>query len=786
MNTVKKVTPTTDSPSFKSMPSSNKKSNKKSILAHSIAAALITLAASTAAAIEPFKLADIQATGLQRVDAGTVFSYLPVKVGDTLDDTLIRESIKSLFATGLFTDVSIDARNGVMRVIVQERPTIAAITYTGNKEFDAAEIKKILNEAGLSESRPFDKAVVARAEQELKKAYLARSKYGLQLTTTSSPVDRNRVNVLIDFVEGEIAKIKEIKIIGNKAFTEKQIIDEMKSRTPGVFTWFTKTDRYAKEKVEADLEAIRNFYINQGYFEFNVVSNQVNVSADKADVFVTVTLQEGEQLRLNSLNVKSANPEVQAALLASNTIKTGTIFSGEAMNQQLAAFNTKLGQLGYANPNINLVPTINKENKTIDFVADIDPGMITYVRKILITGNTKTRDAVVRREVTQIESSTFDADKIRVSRDRIDRLGYFKEVGVDVVNVDQRADLIDVIFTVSEKPTGNLSFGLGYNSTDKVSLNAGISQDNIFGTGNNLAFSVNTAASSRSFTLSATDPYFTDSGISRSFDVYARDNKLKTDNIETVDIRTFGLSARLGVPVTKDDVVYFGAGLEYTGLKLKTNPPQRYKDLFNQIQGAAIYPLLTSGWGNDTRDSSLSPTKGVLKRAGLELGVGSEISYARATYQYQKYVPLNKDFTVAVNADLGYGAPLRGKPYPFFKNFFVGGIGSVRGYEGNSLGSKDGIDYIGGSRKAVLNAELLFPLPGTGKDRSARLFTFADAGYAWADGQKISTSDLRYSAGVGLSWQSPIGPLKFSYGWPIKKNIDDKLQKFQFQIGTGF
>ena len=749
-------------------------------------AALLLCVVTVAQAITPFKIADIRVDGVQRVEPSTVFTYLPVKVGDQLDDSKVRESIRALYATGLFVDVAIDTQGDVMLVTVQERPTIAAISLVGNKEFETADIKKILSEAGLSESRPYDRAVVARAEEALKKAYLSKSKYALKVTTTSSPVDRNRVNVLLEFNEGEFARIREIKIIGNQAFTEKQILAEISSRTPGMFTWLTKSDRYGKEKIEADVEAIRNFYLNQGYFEFNVESNQVNLSPNQAEVFVTITIKEGDRFTLNTVTVKSQLAELQAPLDSVKDIRTGTVFNGEAMNKQLAKFSNKLGELGYASPNINLVPDVDKANKRLSFTVDVEAGQITYVRNVLVNGNSKTRDVVVRREILQLEAAAFDAEKVRQSRDKIDRLGFFKDVIVDTLPVDQRPDLIDVVFTVSEKATGSLSFGLGFNSTDKVALSAGISQDNIFGSGNNLAFNVNTAKLNRGLSLSAVDPYFTAGGISRAFDVYARENRLQTNAVDTTRIKTAGLATRFGIPLSKDDVAYFGAGVEYTGLKVFAAAPQRYVDLNNQIGGSAVYPLFTAGWGSDTRDSNLSPSTGVLKRANLELGTGSEIGFAKATYQYQRYLALNKDFTVAVNADIGYGKGFGNKAYPFFKNFLVGGIGSVRGYQGNSLGTLDGLDYIGGSKKAVLNAELLFPLPGTGKDRSARLFTFVDGGYAWADGQKISATDMRYSAGVGLSWLSPIGPLKFSYGLPIKKNVNDKLQKFQFQIGTGF
>jgi outer membrane protein insertion porin family len=430
---------------------------------------------------------------------------------------------------------------------------------------------------------------------------------------------------------------------------------------------------------------------------------------------------------------------------------------------------------------------VNYEKRQLDFEITLDAGPRTYVRRINITGNTRTRDAVVRRELTQIESSWYDAEKIGQSRDRIDRLGFFKEVSVDTVPVDGRVDQVDVNFSVIEKPTSNINFGLGFNSTDRLSLSAGIEQDNIFGSGNNLSFNINTASTNRAVYLSATDPYFTASGISRTAEIYARTNKIQENGEDRVQIATRGASVRFGIPVTQADKIFVGVGGEYTGLKLFPNAANRYVALNTLIAGSASYPLITVGWGSDSRDSSISPSKGSLKRADLESGLGSEIGFTKVAYQYQNFYAINKDFTWANNIEVGYGAGLGRKDYPFFKNYFVGGIGSVRGYRSNTLGATDtNGDHIGGAKKLVLNSEVLFPLPGTGKDRAARLFVFTDGGYAWSEGQKVAFSNLRFSAGFGLSWLSPIGPLKFSYGIPLKKQASDQLQKFQFQIGTGF
>jgi outer membrane protein insertion porin family len=755
---------------------------------------LLTLfAMGVARAVIPFTVQDIQVDGLQRVDSATVFAYLPIKVGDVANDANIRNSVQSLYSTGLFADVNVQAQGNVLVLTLTERPFIADVTFAGNKEIASDELKKIAKEIGISEGRAYDKALIARFEQEVKNAYLSRSRYGLTIKAISSPIERNRVNVLFEMAEGSISKIKDIKILGNKKFSQKQIIEEMNARTPSWSTWFSKADRYAKEKLSADLELIRSFYYNRGYFEFVIESSQVTLSPDKQDVFLTIVVNEGEQFTMNKVFVTAANPQQAADLEYLVKIKEGQLFNGEQFNQTMRNISTRLGELGYANAQVNPVPNIDYDKRAIDFDMQVETGSRTYVRKINVMGNKTTRDEVIRREMLQLEAAWYDGERIKQSRDKIERLGFFKEVNLEAMPIDGKPDQIDLNITVVEKPTGSFTLGVGFNSTDKISFNAGISRDNVFGTGNNLAFSLNTASLNRNFSLTATDPYFTDSGISRTIDAYSRVNKLVNGSISLANVTTHGLSTRFGFPVTDSDVVYFGLGAEYTGIKKFDTSPVRYTELYDRIKGSSTYPLLTLGWGKDTRDSGLSPTKGTLKRFNVETALGNEIAYNKINYQYQLFAPIGGDFIFASNVDAGYGLKLGSKTYPFFKNYYVGGVGSVRGYQGSTIGPVDDKgDPLGGTKKLVLNTEIQAPMPGTGKDKSVKLFAFVDGGYTWSDTDKIKTSDMRWAGGFGLSWQSPIGPLKFSYGYPFKKhyddlgNLTDKTQKFQFQIGTGF
>lgn len=749
-------------------------------------AALFALSANVKA-VTPFQVRDIKINGLKQVDSSTVLNYLPVKIGDTVNDTIVNSSIQSLFGTGLFSEVDIQSKEDVLQLNLLERPFIASITFIGNKLFEKPELVSIAKFSEVVEGRMFDKAMLVKLENNLKSAYLSRSKYGVNIETNTAISEKNKVNITINITEGRSTKVKEIKILGLKHFSEKQILAEMNSSMPNFMTWLTRADLFSKEKMGDDLNNIRNFYLRHGFFECSIDSSQISLSPDKQSVYATLIINEGQPFNLHSIQLKGLTPEQQELLQPLITLKPGNVFNGDTFNEVLSKIQNKLGELGYANAQINPIPKLDREKQIIDFDIEIDTKEKVYVRKINIVGNTKTRDEVIRREIRQIESAFYDAYKIAQSRDRIDRLGFFKEVSIGWASVNDANNQVDLTVEVVEKSTGNINLGIGFNSTDRASINAGIAQENLFGSGKNLNFSINSSKDNRSIYLSATDPYFMDNGISRTIEAYSRFNTLKQFGVEKVRLKTHGASMRMGFPLNENDALFIGLGGEYTGVKTFNDAPPRYIDLENKIKGSATYPLLTLSWVRDNRDSGFVPTKGSLTKATIETGLGKEVSFAKAGYQYQTYYPLNKYFTLALNLDTGYGRGLEGKDFPFFKNYFVGGVGSVRGYEGNTLGSLDtNGDYIGGSSKVVMNTEVLFPFPGATKSKEVRLFTFIDSGYAWAEKQRLYTKDLRWSAGIGLNWLSPVGPLKFSYGIPFKNTEQDQLQRFQFQIGTGF
>lgn len=746
------------------------------------------------AATAPFVVQDIRIEGLQRVEPGTVFSYLPIKRGDTFTDDKASEAIRALYATGFFSDVRIGTEGGVVIVNVVERPAIGTIDFSGLHEFDKDALTKALKGVGLSPGRYYDKALVDRSEQELKRQYLTRGFYAAEVTTTVTPLDNSRVSILFAVNEGPSAKIRQVNFIGNKAFSTGTLRDEMQLSTPNWFSWYTKNDLYSKDKLTTDLENVRSYYLNHGYLEFNIESTQVSISPDKKDMYLTLTVHEGEPYTVSSVNLAGnlldRGPELQKLV----TVKAGQRFSAEKLQATTKAIVDKLGEYGYAFATVNAQPQIDQVHHKVALTLQVDPSRRVYVRHINVTGNTRTRDEVIRREMRQLESSWFDSSRLALSKDRVNRLGYFTDVDVTTTPVPGTADQVDVDVKVKEKPTGAITLGAGFSSTDKVVLSAGISQDNVFGSGTSLSVNVNTARSYRTLTVTQVDPYFTVDGIKRITDVYYRTTQpLYYSTNSSFRIITAGGDLKFGIPFSEVDTVYFGAGFEQNRLDVDSSTPQVYKDYVTNFGRISNNIPLTVGWSRDARDSALVPSRGYFTQANAEYGtpIGAT-QYYKADLQAQYYYSFARGFVLGLNFQGGYGNGMSGKPFPIFKNYFAGGIGSVRGYEPSSLGPRDSStnDPIGGSKMVVGNIELTFPLPGTGYDRTLRVFTFFDGGNVWGTGSASATTTgangLRYGYGLGLAWISPIGPLKLSLGFPLQKHTGDQYQKFQFQIGTAF
>ena len=744
-------------------------------------------------AFEPFVVKDIRVEGLQRTEAGTVFNYLPVKTGDTLTEEKAAQAIRALYATGFFKDVRLEVDNNVLLVVIDERPAIGLIEFEGNKAFESDNLRKGLREAGIAESRILDRALLERAEQELKKQYLNRSYYGATITTVITPLERNRVSVKFKISEGEVASIREVNIDGNKAFSEKELKKQITSRPKHWFppiNWLSKDQEYSKPKLQGDIESLRSYYLNRGYLDFNVESTQVSITPDKKDIYIALALAEGQQYKVAAVKVAGDLVVSDEEIRSLVKLRPGEIFARDKLTETTRLISERLANEGYAFANVNAAPELDKEKREVSFTVFVDPGKRVYVRKINISGNTRTRDEVIRRELRQMESAWYDGAKIKRSKARLDRLGYFDETNVDTQPVPGTSDQVDLSVTVKERATGSILLGVGYSTTDKLVLQAQISQNNVFGSGNATSINVNTGRSNRTAVLSYTNPYFTPEGVSVGYDLYYRTyNPSATTDTAYYKTQSEGLGVRLGYPIAEDNQLNFGLAFDATRTTVSEASPPQYIDFVNRFGEQTDTVLATLGWSHDTRDSYLTPTKGTMQRISTEVTLPvAEQRFYRLNYQFQWFIPIYfKDDTLLLQTNLGYAAGYDGKPVPFYKHYYAGGIGSVRAYKDNTLGPHDSTDRaLGGTQLVTYGAEYFLTPSVANLDKTFRLSVFLDGGMVYGEDENVKLSDIRYSAGLGLAWVSPIGPLKFSFGQPLNQKEGDRTQRFQFQLGNIF
>ncbi|MCQ8896028.1 outer membrane protein assembly factor BamA [Limnobacter humi] len=740
------------------------------------------------AAGNQFVVKDIQVEGLRRTEAGTVFSYLPIRVGDTFNDEKALQAIRALFATGFFDDVKISSKDDVLVVTVVERPAIASVEFNGTKEFDKDTLKEALKGIGIGESKIFDRALLDKAEQELKRQYLSRSRYGAQVQTRVDQLARNRVAITFNVDEGEAASIKQLKILGAKDFKEKELLEEFELGTGTWTSWYTKNDQYSRQKLSGDLEKLRSFYLNRGYADFNIENTQVQIDPNKQDIYITVTVKEGQKFKFGDVELSGELIGRENELKSLLLIKKGDPFNGEALNESTKAIQDRLGNYGYAFANANVIPELDRENRIVNVNIAVDTGKRVYVRRMNVGGNTRTKDEVVRREFRQFESSWYDSRKIQLSKERVDRLGYFSKVDIETVPVPGTSDQVDVNMQVEEKPTGNLLLGAGISSTDSLILSAAIQQQNLFGTGKTVGLELNTSKVNRTISFSLTDPYYTLDGVSRSIELYNRRTDPSALNLGDYRIETTGAGLRFGFPISEFERISFGGGYESTKLDVGPLSPARFQQYVRDFGSSADAYLINAGYSFDSRDSAIAPTRGRVTRLSAEYATPlGDQEFIRTTYQEQVYFPFGKKYTLALNGEVTAGFGLGSSKYPIFRNVYAGGIGTVRGYRSSTLGPRD-TDNVptGGSKRLIGNAEFFFPVPGMNKDRTFRAFTFLDAGNVYQSDEKINLGSLRYATGLGISWLSPVGPLKFSFGIPLNKEPQDEVQRVQFTIGTGF
>lgn len=752
-----------------------------------------------AEARDPVTVRDIRIEGIQRIEAGTVFSYLPIRAGDVLDDDRSDQALKALFDTGFFKDVRLELEGDVLVVIVEERPSIASIEVEGSKEFPADALKSSLQELGLGIARTFDRALLDKAEQELKRQYNARGKYAATVTTTVTPLERNRVGIRFAVVEGEAAKIRQIRILGTKVFKEAELVDQLTLRTPDWLSWYTRNDQYSKQKLQADLETLRSFYLNRGYLEFNVEGTQVSLTPDRKSIYITISVTEGEPYKVTDVKLAGEFLVPEEELRKLIKVAPGETYSRERLNASTKAISDRLSNDGYAFSNVNAAPEIDKENRTAAFTLFIDPGRRVYVRRIVVNGNTKTRDEVVRREFRQMEGGWYSASQIEASKRRVDRTNYFSEVGIETPAVPGSSDQIDVNVKVKEKSTGAITLGGGF-SSDGFLLSSSVSQANVLGSGNSIGIAANTGRINTVYSISFTNPYSTVDGVSRGFDLYKRRSDLALLSFgPRYNTDSIGGGVRFGVPINETDTINLGLAAEATDLEVFDcdNPDSTARSFRSACayvarQGTSNSGVIGSaGWARNRLDSIILPRKGSRQRATLEFGVpGLDLKYYKFTYDHLYYTPLVGDLTLKLNAEVGYAAGFGGSELPFFKNFYAGGITSVRGFRTSNIGPKDGEGTLarptGGNQRLVTSAEVMYLIPGLGKERNARISTFVDAGLIRNSLESSPDDGARISTGIGLYFVSPFGPIQLAISKPLNPGPNDVTQTFQFTMGQNF
>ena len=745
-----------------------------------------------------FRVADIRVEGLQRIAAGTVFNYLPVQVGDTVSEGITADIIRTLYGTGFFSDVKVEREGDVLVIEVRERPAVASIDIVGNKSLKTEVLKQALAEVGLAEGRVFNPSVLDRIEQEMQNQYFAAGKYGVDIESTVSPLERNRVAVRIEITEGLTARIKQINIIGNEAFSEKELLKQFQLGKTKWYSFYAKNDQYAKEKLAGDLEALRSFYLDRGYINFQITSTQVSISPDKKDMYVTIAIKEGDVYHVSDIRL-AGEPSVPATqLFPLIHMARGDVFSRKAATESSERISELLGSEGYAFANVNMVPEIDEEAKQVAVTFFIDPGKRVYVRRINMRGNTRTRDEVLRREMRQLETAWFSTDLVKRSRERLQRLGYFEDVTIETPAVPGSADQVDVDVTVKEKPSGNFLAGVGYSQSQGFLFNTSITQNNFLGTGKRVAIAFNSSRYNQLYRLAYTNPYYTIDGISRGFDLSYRTTDF--DQYIGADYATDVGRAELsfGLPISDTSRAGLSVAYQYTHFFAGDTSPLAL-DFVEQNGNEFNDFILTATYLKDSRDSAIFPSKGSQHTVIGEVTIpGSDLTYYRLTYRGRHYVPLTNRFTLALKGDVGYGGGYGDTAtLPFFENFYAGGPSSVRGFQANTLGPRETSvtnDPVGGNVKLAGSIEVYAPPPLGGKfANTVRIGAFFDFGQVWWTESTdlvaptgFDLGDLRYSAGVSFAWLSPVGALSVSVGYPLNAEKDDDEQIFQFSFGQNF
>ena len=753
------------------------------------AAFLLCAAVRVAADVDAFVVKDIRLEGLQRITAGTIFNYLPIKVGDTVDGTRTAGAVRALFKTGFFRDVRLERDGDTLVVGVVERPSIGSIEFTGNEDLKTENLLSALEQMGFAEGRVFNRSTFDLVKQELHRTYFAEGKYGARIAGTVTPLERNRVAVKFEISEGVVAKIRQINIVGNVAFDDDELLDDFELGTTGFFSFISRSDRYSKPKLAADLETLRSFYLDQGFINFDVDSTQVSISPDKKDVYITINITEGGRFVVRDVYLQGALIVPEEELFELVTVVQGDVFSRKRVTETARNIGNRLGNEGYSFVNVNAVPEIDDAGGTVDLTYFVDPGKRVYVRRVNFRGNAKTRDEVLRREMRQMESGWISTEAVERSRIRLNRLGFFESVNVETSAVPGASDQVDVDITVVERPSGNLLLGAGYSDSQGAVFDISVTEENFLGSGNRLRASFDTSRVSRDISVSWLNPYWTVDGVSRGIEAYNRRTDASDANLADYDLDQIGAGMTFGIPTSEFTRVNVGFNAERTDFMAGPSASQEVTDFEKDVGERFITLLATAAWAKDSRNSRFLPTRGSLSRLSAEIALpGSELSYYKLFARHQRLFPLAREFVLLLEGEVGYGDGYGGtRELPLTENFFAGGLRSVRGFRANTLGPVDNLDQpLGGNLKVVGTAEVILPLPFAKDSNSFRMTAFLDSGYVYGPGEDFDFDTLRYSTGIAGVWLSPVGPLTMSFARPLNSQPGDETQTFQLTFGTSF
>ena len=741
-------------------------------------------------ALDPFELEDIRVEGAQRIEVGTIFNYLPVKVGDQITDETARESVRILFSTGFFNDVQLKRDGNTLIVVVSERPSIASIEYLGNKDIRDEEIEETLHSVGFVDGKVFSQPILDKLLKILRERYFSRGRYSATIDATVTPLDTSRVRIRLQIDEGRVARVEKLRIVGNNKFSDRELFKLLELRQDSLLGFLSSKRNYSIEKLSASLEALTSFYLDRGYINFEIDSHDVAISQNKQDIFVTISITEGEPYAFGKVELDDTQQYITKEDFNAVRPHSGEPFSRHQVLLARSALESKLTNIGFAFCSVNAMPELDNERKLVDFTFVVDPGPKVYVRQVNVRGNQSTRDEVIRREMRQIEGAVYSAKDIRRSRERIQRLGYFDEVKIETPAVPGTLDQVDINVTVQERSTGSFMFGVGYAGADGVLLQAEINRENLFGSGRELKFKVNQSSIEQVYEVAYTNPYFTKEGISLGYFV-------EYENIDTAETTSadyesnsslFGV--RTKIPVTEFNSLDLSLGFEQLELEGTTTTPTEYSSFITDHPSSENL-ILSGGVTKDTRDSIFFPQKGYLRRALFAFtGPGSDLEYYKVTLRGRWYRPLGDNLTLNIRGVAGYGDGYGDlDELPFFRNYYAGGSGTVRGYGPRSLGprtSDSSDDPLGGSKRINASTELYFPVPGLDDSKNKRFSLFVDGGQVYGSNQNVDLAELRYSAGISFHWLTVVGPLSLSYAMPFNDEPTDDFNKLQFTIGTMF